>query len=72
LKYECGKRFEHSYPEIDFEQLHIHINDPIIFGEYILLYKFRCFQNWNRPVLFEDKSLGIVTEIESQTIFCIK
>jgi len=72
IKYECGQHIEHSYPEMDFEQRHNPINHPFIFGEYISLYTFRCFQNWNVPILFEDKSLRIIDVIESQTIFYIK
>jgi hypothetical protein len=72
LKHKRGKHFEHSYPEIDFEQRHNPINEAFIFGEHISLYTFRCFQNWNIPILFEGKSLRIIDVIESQTILYIK
>ena len=45
LKYDCGQHFENSYPEIDFEQHHNHTNGPVLFDEYISLYKIWCFQD---------------------------
>lgn len=71
LKYECGKHFGELYPEIDFEQLHNHMNGSIFGGIIFHITRSGIFgtEIRGKPILFEDKSLRIIV---SQTIFYFK